>query len=363
MIRKIQKYLFPDIDIDVQSDVDKKSLDDIYHICIVIFIFEALALVLFLLTRKEFDRAAMISLASVSFCLGACLFGAVCAGMMKRKEKLSHVPVAVFNSCYYLLLSFWAAHSAYRDYGQGKEMLTFFAVQILMVCFVPLIPVLGILFPCIIYTVMFTAMYRLDGGAGLNVFNCALLVIVTITGFIVQYYSQMREAQNSVDLNRSIDELEYNNRHDGLTGLRNRRALDEDVDKIVNNHVTAYMIDINYFKEINDTYGHAVGDVVLRVVSKWLKEVFSADRCYRYGGDEFLVLSTGEEAYKEDTHSFSVPEITDGKLLLSIGRMQGDPKDHDELFNLISQADVSLYEVKKRTHSPEFGGHGERKKG
>jgi hypothetical protein len=67
-----------------------------------------------------------------------------------------------------------------------------------------------------------------------------------------------------------------------------------------------------------------------------------------------------EGTYEEDTFTFSVPEIPDRSILLSIGSADGTPADHDELFKLISQADARLYEIKKRTHSPEHGGHGNR---
>ncbi len=53
--------------------------------------------------------------------------------------------------------------------------------------------------------------------------------------------------------------------------------------------------------------------------------------------------------------------MDDSEVLLSIGQAEGQPEDHDGLFNIISTADGVLYKVKKRTHSPEFGGHGERK--
>ncbi len=361
MFRKFKDFLFPKVDKEVQATVDKKSLGNIWRICIMIFAFEAIALILFLLTRKEFDQDAKVSIASASFCLAACLIGASGAGYLRKVKDLPHFTVEAFNGIYYLFLSFWGVQIAYRNYTRNEQVLTFFAVQIMMVCFVPLKPIHGIFFSAAVYIIMYISMCSKDGGAGLNIFNYALLMIVTFIGMIVRYHSEISSAQKSVDLKKTVDMLEYNNRHDGLTGLRNRKALEEDVEKIIKSHVTAYMIDINYFKEINDTYGHAVGDAVLQETSKWLKSVFSEDRCYRYGGDEFLILSADGESYKEDTCTFFVPEVPDDKILLSVGHADGDPKNHDELFKLISEADGKLYEIKKKTHSPEYGGHGERK--
>ena len=361
MAGRLLDGLFPKIDHEVQSAVDKKSLDNIWRTCLVILVFESLALIVFVSTRERFDHAAWVSIGSATYCVVSCLIGALCAFWLKKHEEYPHIAVAIFDVCCYLLLSSWGVYVACRNYSLNEQILTFFAVQLMMVCFVPLKPFVSLIFATAIYASLYCYAYSFDGAKGLNIFNYVLLLIVTVTGMIVRFYSEVRTSEQSVELNKTIDQLEYNNRHDGLTGLRNRKALEEDVLKITRSHVTAYMIDVNYFKEINDTYGHAAGDEVLVQTARWLKTVFSEDRCYRYGGDEFLILSDDDDSYSEDTFRFTVPSIPDLELLLSIGRAEGDPKDHDELFKLISTADGVLYKVKKRTHSPEFGGHGERK--
>ena len=362
MFKRLKNLFLPEINSDVQNFLDKKSLNVIWHSSNVILIFEAVALAVFLFTRKQFDSAAWVSIASVSYCLVSCLLGTVFSGIMRRKEALPHLAVEVFDCFYYLLLSGWGVQVSYRNYCSNEQILTFFAVQLMMVCFIPLRPMVSVLFSTAVYVTMYVLMYGVDGGAGINIFNYILLLLVTITGMIVRFHSEVRTSRQSVELTKTNDMLFFNNRHDGLTGLRNRKALEEDVHKIVNNRVIAYMIDINYFKEVNDTYGHAVGDAVLQKAAGWIKQVFGNARCYRYGGDEFLILSEDEEPYTEDTYLLSVSEITDEKLVVSIGRAEAVPKDHDELFELIARADEKLYEVKKRTHAPENGGHGERKR-
>jgi diguanylate cyclase (GGDEF)-like protein len=75
---------------------------------------------------------------------------------------------------------------------------------------------------------------------------------------------------------------------DELTGVPNRRALSERLYRL-GRHYTVSMIDIDYFKAFNDTYGHAEGDNVLRYVASNLERSFGA-RIFRYGGEEFCVL-------------------------------------------------------------------------
>lgn len=89
---------------------------------------------------------------------------------------------------------------------------------------------------------------------------------------------------------------------DSLTGLFNRKALDEHLEQIIRlnalsssaniQHTSMIMLDIDHFKNINDMYGHLVGDEVLVEVSRIILKVFSrkTDLAFRYGGDEFAIV-------------------------------------------------------------------------
>ena len=84
--------------------------------------------------------------------------------------------------------------------------------------------------------------------------------------------------------------------HDALTGLPGRRALDEEMLRLGERYVIA-MVDVDHFKNFNDTFGHDVGDEVLRMVGTQLGAVGGGGRAYRYGGEEFaIVFPSGEMA-------------------------------------------------------------------
>jgi diguanylate cyclase len=108
--------------------------------------------------------------------------------------------------------------------------------------------------------------------------------------------------QKTAELERENALLRQQAYTDSLTGLANRRALDEWVNndndrrKIhPENHLFA--IDMNGFKQINDTYGHAVGDDALRHVARLLEELIRKDDiAFRQGGDEFIILFLGMNA-------------------------------------------------------------------
>ncbi|MGC9457897.1 MAG: GGDEF domain-containing protein [Halothiobacillaceae bacterium] len=92
-------------------------------------------------------------------------------------------------------------------------------------------------------------------------------------------------------LRELTDALDWKSRHDGLTGLLNRAALIDHAQELMKEHALGLvLVDVDHFKKINDTYGHPVGDIVLRSVAECLASVAGPDRCGRMGGEEFALL-------------------------------------------------------------------------
>ncbi|NUP13081.1 MAG: diguanylate cyclase [Polyangiaceae bacterium] len=111
----------------------------------------------------------------------------------------------------------------------------------------------------------------------------------------VRVHFRLRSLHEELEAaNARLEELSCT---DGLTGLFNRRHLDRLLDVEVSRHVrygtalTIMLVDIDHFKGVNDTYGHLVGDAVLREVSQTLKQMTrKADVVCRYGGEEICIL-------------------------------------------------------------------------
>jgi GGDEF domain-containing protein len=82
---------------------------------------------------------------------------------------------------------------------------------------------------------------------------------------------------------------------DELTGLPGRRALDRDMNGLDGAYAVA-MLDVDHFKRVNDTYGHAVGDQILKMVAQALRRTRGGAGAYRYGGEEFTLLYPGLDA-------------------------------------------------------------------
>jgi diguanylate cyclase (GGDEF)-like protein len=152
---------------------------------------------------------------------------------------------------------------------------------------------------------------------------------------------------------------------DSLTGLYNRRSfqerLEQEVDRAIRYHrpLSLIMIDIDYFKTYNDTYGHLQGDSVLVEVARTLKQLSRApDIVARYGGEEFaLILPETDKANAEtlgrrlreyvEQHTFpGAVALPTQALTISVGVASYTPPDTKEV--LIEAADVALYHAKRQ---------------
>jgi len=139
---------------------------------------------------------------------------------------------------------------------------------------------------------------------------------------------------------------------DALTQIGNRHALRRDYNSYQGHEVTVAMMDMDDFKRINDTHGHEEGDRVLREVGKLLSDTFGKEYCYRYGGDEFLLIvpdiSISEFNEKLGTLEPNGPAIDDtARAGFSVGFVRAMLTDSDMLRNLIARADEKMYESKR----------------
>jgi diguanylate cyclase (GGDEF)-like protein len=171
---------------------------------------------------------------------------------------------------------------------------------------------------------------------------------------------------------RSSHDMAY---RDELTGVRGRRALNERLKSLGRRFVIA-MVDVDHFKKFNDTYGHEVGDDVLKMVSKQLATV-KGGVAYRYGGEEFCIVFPGKDLeqckpgleavrekiadyrlYVRDTqnrprsqkagaqHRGSGKKSGFASVTISIGAAESSIENR-QVKDILQSADAALYEAKK----------------
>ncbi|MGM0616059.1 MAG: GGDEF domain-containing protein [Pseudomonadota bacterium] len=171
-------------------------------------------------------------------------------------------------------------------------------------------------------------------------------------------------ALRTAELDHLVNKLEGLSLHDSLTGLSNRRHLDSLIDQEVQRaerHGTplaALMLDLDYFKRINDTFGHAAGDAVLVDMAKFLQNSFrTIDAVCRLGGEEFVVLLPGISVSNASERvrmlmaalhekSFHFEGEVLGSITLSCG-IAVYPDHAKTSAQLLQYADEALYQAKR----------------
>jgi diguanylate cyclase (GGDEF)-like protein len=169
--------------------------------------------------------------------------------------------------------------------------------------------------------------------------------------------------QSALRLKEHQDRLKEIAMNDSLTDLYNHVLLIELFEKElgkqqrINGNISFIMIDIDYFKEINDTHGHMAGDIILKEISNILiNSVRKGDIVGRYGGEEFSIVLLGADKQatfhlcerirkKVEGFSFNIGSETI-KITVSIGAFFKDSKDSITAREIIQRADKELYKAK-----------------
>lgn len=185
-----------------------------------------------------------------------------------------------------------------------------------------------------------------------------LLTITPVGAESSQSETYIYALVNIDELKETQNKLFYLTRHDPLTGLENRRALDDLIRDYSDNDMCLIVVDLDHFKDVNDSYGHGSGDIVLSVIGQRLLgalshiPILTAHVC-RTGGDEFAILVMTSDQGAIDRLNRAVQEACKALITLPQGSeiyvsatlgvsFQG-PKDNGDI---LQKADSALYAAK-----------------
>lgn len=183
------------------------------------------------------------------------------------------------------------------------------------------------------------------------------VVAFMVTGIVIQLYDSTLKVDyitlGIAAIMLYVFTLEMINQTDELTELINRRGFE-----IYSSHMEEecmiLFFDVDGFKEVNDTYGHAFGDRVLRTLGQMVKEYYAKNgKCFRYGGDEFCVVLTDNLDKVEQINKQLLDEIQARRAKdpilpsVSIGYSYYDPKNQN-MEDVIAEADWMMYEYKRK---------------
>jgi len=178
---------------------------------------------------------------------------------------------------------------------------------------------------------------------------------------------EQRVDQRTTELHEASQRLDVMASTDPMTGLYNRRALDVDAQAVFENaraeniDVACMLIDLDGFKQINDTLGHKLGDEILHAAASALKRSCrDDDMAIRLGGDEFLLVWTGvpltrlhaaadtiQTAFQEATAKLLPDEDAVSRPSMSIGIATRLQEHTDSLDELLKRADAAMYQAKR----------------
>lgn len=182
--------------------------------------------------------------------------------------------------------------------------------------------------------------------------------------------SDDEKKKNRFKERRNQKNVEYELYHDELTCCLNRKAYEKRLGEVSSDLYCVIVADANNLKKINDSLGHANGDILLASIAQALQAVFGNDNCYRTGGDEFAVILEGieEETVKERIERFRVDlkgrerkQRENGAQIdmkAAVGYAYGQKPS--EIKNVCEKADESMYEDKhkiKQIYDPNYDGY------
>lgn len=208
-----------------------------------------------------------------------------------------------------------------------------------------------------------------DGGEKIVEFYCTALFdendqLECYTGAIHDITEWVHAEQKLQIANKKLEEMSY---VDSLTKVPNRRYLERNIEEKWNNAVqwntsiAFLMLDIDFFKEYNDTYGHLVGDDCLATIAAALEETSQkyGGLVARYGGEEFAVIFENisrDEAHmladelRETIHQLKIPHLQskiNDYVTISVGVNYQSPQEDDNITSLVQRADQALYVAKE----------------
>jgi diguanylate cyclase (GGDEF)-like protein len=200
-----------------------------------------------------------------------------------------------------------------------------------------------------------------------------LAEIKTLKSELAELKGEMRQriASRTDALERKLGAMQAKATRDALTGVSNRRSFDEEFPKIVEScrnarqDLVLMMIDVDHFKTLNDTLGHAAGDELLRSIGQVMRSTIrETDSAYRFGGDEFVLLLPAGDLTSAQALADRLRYLVDGltkhhrfldprpQLSIGIASLVEDAPRNADPNQLLQIADQRLYAIKHARPTP-----------
>lgn len=357
----IKGWFMPQMSMDTEHEIHTLNIKNIYYVSLVVGIVQTVSMVIFLLMNMSKLSQSDVSgaLIRVGLSVLLCVIGFIIAGrLLKYPQTIQRHLTAtkIFIGGFIILLIIWSMFVSVSSYVNNQQLLTFYTVELITVLFVRLHPLFTAATILGSYLLNYLILNFGFGQGGINPYNYIMLAAISVAGAVTNYHLTINYIAEKNKANMLNESLELIANHDSITRLQNRYALNQRVSEYIGADVCIAMGDINNFKGVNDTYGHQVGDDVLKLFSDILLDVFPKDSVYRFGGDEFLIVEKGgdpdalKDKLRKVNEKFSKMDVEgiESGLGCSFGCVAGCPEDPTEFFDYLTQADNLLYLEKEK---------------
>lgn len=355
---KISSILHTCKDINIKAEINLKNIKNIYYASIVFSIICLMRLfVIFFISPKYIDKIyILLIILTLLISIISCIF---------VRYIINNNVNRLYNGTYLLywsILSMIMLSNAVRTDASFNACIHFSVLAILL----SLVPILKnkeyyifVGFEAIITTAIIVKFkLNLEQSCFIFLFICMSLILshVRYNNFILKlkYRSKLNKA-----LKLSVT--------DKLTGLLNRRGLESNIESLWSHwvrqktSVALIMLDIDYFKKYNDTFGHVKGDECIKLISNQISKAIrrKTDFASRVGGEEFLICLSGIDSkdaimwakgLKAKIESLELPQAKNNFLpyvTISMGVVCRRPYHDNEFQQMYDEADRSLYEAKE----------------
>lgn len=261
-----------------------------FVILILISFFEILMILNFFINKKSFNIRNVIYLTSYILLLSASIISAILLIIVKNKKNVNLI-LSIIMHIYCIFMVAWSTLISCADMYGGSYPIVYLTIIMTIGGIVAVSPVVFIVL--ILLSLPFILSFALINKEILSfasvggLFNISVFIIMSIIVGLRLYYVTISEARYKESLKRSMDT-------DALTGLGNERSYFNYVSNICEKYAVV-MMDLNYLKKTNDTYGHRYGCHLVVKTGEILPTIFPNSHLFHIGGDEFVGIIVKED--------------------------------------------------------------------
>lgn len=263
---------------------------------------------------------------------------------------------AFLEICIYLF-TIWGTIVSSFDVLRGFSPFVYLINMSFITCFFIFRPVSALIYN-IVNAVIFASLFIIIDKFTLDIIiNFALFHFVMFLICVSRYRSFEKNLKDRIELKKANKELQILSTIDQLSGCKNRRGLSYEIAKFENQVVFAILTDIDNFKQLNDSFGHDIGDLYLANFAKILQSNFGVSKVFRIGGDEFFIITNNDtlktclkkfEISRREIGNISFVKNTEFNMTISAGYTYKILKGKDGFETMYKDLDIALYKAKAK---------------